>query len=308
MLAAPLSLSWLSGCDAHPSAAAGAHITDSKPAAPSTPAPEPLPSSEPVAPSDSRHPFVTSGPLVADRQADIAADRDGRVVSIAVDIGDRVQASQLLASFDDRILRATLDTQIAHLASLRAQVVEWQAEQKMDEADLRRADQMRSEKITTQESWEHVKYKLDEVIAEVTRYQADEKAAESDLTSARLQLQQSQIVAPFAGIVGRRSVRLAQEVKRGDVLFWITGETPLHVLFTVPESMMSKFRVGAPLDLTTLDFPSLHQSARVSRVSPVVDPASGSIQVIGTLTHPSPLLKAGMSMQIELGARDLLPR
>ena len=96
------------------------------------------------------------------------------------------------------------------------QINEWEAEQKMDEADLHRADQMRTYKIISEENWEHVKYKLDEVTAEIARYRADEEAAEADLRNATLQLEQSHVVAPFSGIVGARSLRLDQEVKKGD--------------------------------------------------------------------------------------------
>jgi RND family efflux transporter MFP subunit len=250
--------------------------------------------------SSNTAPYTTTGPLVADQQADIAAERDGRVATIAVEIGDHVQRGQLLASLDDRSLHAAVDAQTAHLASLKAQVAEWQSEEKMDQADLRRADQMRDDKILSEENWEHVKYKLDEVVAEVTRYQADVAACQADLDAAKIQLGQSRIVAPFNGVVGRRSLRPAQEVRKGDILFWITSVAPLRILFTVPESAMAQFTAGAPLDLTTTDYPSLHQSARILRVSPVVDPASGSIQVIGAVLHPSPLLKPGMSMQVSL--------
>jgi membrane fusion protein (multidrug efflux system) len=118
------------------------------------------------------------------------------------------------------------------------------------------------------------------------------------LQEANLQLAQSQIVAPFAGVVGRRSLRMAQEVKAGDVLFWITAVTPLHVMFTVPESAMRAFERGTSLVLTTEDCPGLRQKGRVYRVSPVVDPASGSVQVIGEVIDPSPLLKPGMTMQV----------
>jgi RND family efflux transporter MFP subunit len=244
--------------------------------------------------------FTTTGPLVAEQQSDVAAERDGRVVSIAVEIGDHVRRGEVLASLDDRALRTAVDSQTARLASLRAQVREWQSEEKMDEADLRRADQMRADKILSDESWEHVKYKLDEVNAEVARYRSDETAADADLAAAKLQLEQCRVVAPFSGVVGRRSLRLGQEVKKGDVLFWVTAEAPLRILFTVPESAMAAYSVGAPLELTTADYPNLHQAARILRVSPVVDPASDSIQVIGVLQQPSRLLKPGMSMQVAL--------
>ena len=101
-------------------------------------------------------------------------------------------------------------------------------------------------------------------------------------------------------MVGRSSVRPAQEVKTGDILFWITAEAPLRVLFTVPEAAMAVFSPGKALELTTADYPSLRQAGRILRVSPVVDPASGSVQVIGTVVRPSPLLKPGMSMQVRL--------
>ena len=242
--------------------------------------------------------FTTTGPLVAEQQADVAAERDGRVVTVAVQIGDHVRTGQLLATLDDRALQSGCDSQKAKVASLQAQVHEWESEQKVEEADLRRADAMRAEKIRSEEDWEHVKYKLDETIAEVARYRADEAVAEADLNYANLQLEQSRILAPFSGVVGRSSLRLAQQVKKGDVLFWITAEAPLRVLFTVPESAMGAFSTGAPLELTTADYPQLRQQARVLRVSPVIDPASESLQVIGTVVRPSPLLKPGMTMQV----------
>jgi membrane fusion protein (multidrug efflux system) len=244
--------------------------------------------------------YTTVGPLMAVQQADIAAERDGRIVSIAVEIGDHVQKGQVLALLDDSMPRASRDAQKARVDSLQAQTLDWEAEQKSVEADLHRANTMLADKIISQESWEHVKYKLDETVAEVARHRADETVAEDELEAANLQLEKSRIVAPFAGVVGRSSVRIAQQVKKGDVLFWITAVAPLRILFTVPESEMAAFTNGVALELTTPDYPSLRQPARILRVSPVVDPASGSVQIIGAVVHPSRLLKPGMSMQVRL--------
>jgi RND family efflux transporter MFP subunit len=283
-----------SGCDLHPQAQAASPAAAETPAATRTYVP-PAPAAAPDAKS-----FTTTGPLVAEQQADIAAERNGRVVEIAVQIGDRVKSGQVLAVLDDRALRLACDAQKARIAAAHAEVVDWQAEQEGATADLHRADQMRGDKIISDEVWEHTKVKLDETVAEVARYRGEEAAAEADLSAAKIQLEQSRIVAPFPGVVGRSTVRPAQQVKPGDVLFWITAEAPLHVLFTVPESFMAEFSTGKPLDLTTPDYPALRQAGRIVRVSPVVDPASGSVQVIGQVLRPSPLLKPGMSMQVRL--------
>lgn len=284
------------GCESHP-AAVDASVTGSGAAVPAANA-APTPAAMADAPDPKS--FTTTGPLVAEQQADVAAERSGRVVSVNVRIGDRVKKGQVLAQLDDRALRSACESQKARMASANAQLQEWRSEQLTAEADLRRADAMREAKIISEENWEHAKYRVDETIAEVTRFREEAAASQADLSAASLQLEQARIVAPFAGVIGRSSVRAAQEVKPGDVLFWITAEGPLQVLFTVPETSMAAFSTGRLLDLTTADYPQLHQPGRIVRVSPVVDPASGSIQVIGAVIHASPLLKPGMSMQVRL--------
>ncbi len=211
-LSAALALS-LAGCDDHPAVQASAAPASTLPA-PAAPA-----ANAPTSPSVTVDPktFTTTGPLVAEQQADVAVERDGLVAQVAVQIGDRVRRGQLLALLDDRALRAAVDSQKAKVASLQAQVKEWESEQKTEEADLRRMDIMLKDDIRSQEDWEHTKYKLDETMEEVVRYRADETAAEADLRSANLQLEQFRVAAPFDGVVGRGSIRLAQEVKKGDV-------------------------------------------------------------------------------------------
>jgi RND family efflux transporter MFP subunit len=294
-----LASSPASGGDAQPVAAptspfvgASAYLTG--PGAPSRPAP---------APTGEARAFTTVGPLVVEQQADVVAERDGHVTSVSVEIGDHVHRGEVLALLDDRALQAARAEKAARIDSLHAQVETWEAEQRSNEADLRRADAMRAEKILDDEDWEHVQYKLTETKSQVARYKAEQIAAEAELLSADVELAQSRITAPFDGVVGRRSVHDAQAVKKGDALFWITAQAPLRVLFTVPESAMASFSRGAKLELTTTDYPHLKQPAIVFRVSPVVDPASGSIEVIGTLEKPSPLLKPGMSMQVKLSPR-----
>ena len=278
---------------ATPSPFVGASAYLTGPEAPHPPVP---------ATGDARN-FTTVGPLVVEQQADVVAERDGRVTSVNVEISDHVRQGQVLALLDDRALQAARAEKAARIDSLRAQVQSWEAEQRSNEADLRRADAMRAEKILDDEDWEHVQYKLAETKSQVARYKADELAAEADLHAADVELTQSRITAPFDGVVGRRSVHDAQAVKKGDALFWITAQAPLRILFTVPESAMASFPRGARLELTTTDYPHLKQPAVVFRVSPVVDPASGSIEVIGSLEKPSPLLKPGMSMQVKLSPR-----
>jgi RND family efflux transporter MFP subunit len=294
------ALCCLGGCNQDPSASPPP-VQASSPAGPV--AEPPAPRQTTAAASGEGRNFTTVGPLVVEQQADVVAERDGRITAVKVEIGDHVHRGEVLALLDDRALEAARAEKAARIDSLRAQIQTWEAEQNSNAADLRRADAMRAEKILDEEDWEHVKYKLAETEAQVVRYKADEAATEAELHEADLELAQSRVSAPFDGVIGRRSVHEAQQVKKGDALFWITAQAPLRIIFTVPESAMAFFHRGAQLELTTTDYPDLKQPASVFRVSPVVDPASGSIEVIGSLQKPSPLLKPGMSMQVKLSPR-----
>jgi RND family efflux transporter MFP subunit len=300
VLATFAALCCLAGCNQGSTAAPGP-VLASSPAAPAADPPSNPAAAPTAAPATGEgRGYTTVGPLIVEQQADVVAERDGRITAVKVEIGDHVKRGEVLALLDDRALQATRAEKAAKLDSLRAQIQTWESEQKSNEADLRRADAMRAEKILDDEDWEHVQYKLAETKTQVTRYKADEAAAQAELRAADVELDQSHITAPFDGVVGRRSVHEAQGVKKGDALLWITAQAPMRIIFTVPESAMAFFPRGAKLELTTADYPHLKQPASVFRVSPVVDPASGSIEVIGNLEKPSPLLKPGMSMQVKL--------
>ena len=127
----------VSGCDSNPAAQASPVHAAAPPSYPSASLAQPAPLPGPVSETQEPRSFVTTGPLVAEQQADIAAERDGRIAQVLAEIGDRVQKGQLLSTLDDRMLQAACDSQQARIDSLQAQVHEWEAEQKTEEADLR---------------------------------------------------------------------------------------------------------------------------------------------------------------------------
>jgi membrane fusion protein, multidrug efflux system len=244
---------------------AASPVLASSPAAPAADPPSNPATAPAAAATGEGRAYTTTAPLIVEQQADVVAERDGRTTAVKVEIGDHVRRGEVLALLDDRTLQAERAEKAAKVDSLRAQRLTGEVERKSHEADLRQA--------------------------------------EAELRAAEVELDQSRVTAPFDGVVGRRSVREAQGVKKGDALFWITAQAPLRILFTVPESSMAFFSRGAKLELSTADYPHLKQPASVFRVSPVVDRASGNIEVIGNLEKPSPLLKPGMSMQVKLSPR-----
>ncbi|MGE5205859.1 MAG: efflux RND transporter periplasmic adaptor subunit [Chlamydiota bacterium] len=262
------------------------------------PSPAPAPAAAP--PASRAATFVASGPLLVENQVDLSAQRAGVVAKILADVGQSVRQGQLLASLDDRQLLAQRDAAQASLASAQADLHDWQAETKVAEADFRRADAMFKAQLNTQEQLEHARYKWEGSKFEVEKGEQTLLHAQATLQAASLELEKAHIRAPFDGVVARRYVRLGQEVASGDRLFWVTAVRPLQVKFTLPEKFITQVKRGQLLEVTCADSPEAAHQAKILQVSPVVDPSSGTFEVLAQLVNPTRSLRPGMTASIRL--------
>jgi membrane fusion protein (multidrug efflux system) len=245
--------------------------------------------------------FVASGPVVVENQVDVAALRDGMVVEIYVQPGDHVNAGKLLAKLDDRQISADVEAASAKVRSIEANVKNWKAETKVLQADLARAQKLWEANVTTKEELEHAQYKEEADEYEVQRESESLNNARNVLQSLELEKEKTRISAPFDGVVARRYVRAGQKVSLSDRLFWVTAMAPLEVKFTLPERFLSKVRQGEQLTVTSADLPpQVKYFAKVTQISPVIDPSSGTIEVLARVVGTAPDLKPGMLVNIRI--------
>ena len=104
--------------------------------------------------------------------------------------------------------------------------------------------------------------------------------AHEEERSLELELDKMRITAPFDGLIARRYVREGQSVSKGDRLFWVTEESPLLMRFTLPERFFGRVRSAQQFEITSPDVPGERHAARIKEISPVVDPASGTFEVL----------------------------
>jgi len=245
--------------------------------------------------------FVASGPLVVENQVDVEALREGVVVSILAQPGTHVHRGQLLATLDDREITADIDAAAAHARAVEANIENWKAEEKALQTDYDRAQQLYQDQIIPKEQLDHTKYKQEADEYEIKRETETLTNAKDIEKSLELERDKLKITAPFDGVVARRYVRVGQKVAVGDRLFWVTAMGPLEVKFTLPERFLSKVSVGQQLAITSDDLSSQAQSnAKVTQVSPVVDPSSGTIEVLAQVDGPSSELRPGMLVNVRV--------
>jgi membrane fusion protein, multidrug efflux system len=276
------------GCGEEPKSASG--VTNAAPA---------LTSSKPVArpvPEIQEDQFTVSGPIIVEHQVELTAQRDGIVEKVYVDAPTRVKAGRLLAQLDGRQITANLEAARAKTRSIAADLKNWESEAEVLKADYGRQKNLFALGLTSQEQLEHAKYKAESDQWDIKRVKENLNTAQQEEQSLELELEKTKIMAPFEGLVARRYVREGQNVAKGDRLFWVTAEAPLLMRFTLPEKMFGKIRSGQPLEITSPDMAGEKHSARVKQVSPVVDPSSGTFEVLAEITGARGSLRPGMTV------------
>jgi RND family efflux transporter MFP subunit len=246
--------------------------------------------------------FVASGPIIVEDQVDVEAQRDGVVNRVLAEPGTPVKKGQLLAALDNRQVSADLEAARAKTRSTEDDLKNWEAEAKVLDSDYARAEKMWEAKIIPQEQLDHAKYKAESDQWDVKRVSELLTNARQSEQSLELELEKTQITAPFNGIVARRYVRAGQSVAKNDRLFWVTAVAPLRIRVTLPEKFLGHVKSGAVMTVTPAEDlgSNRHYRAKVIEVSPVVDPASDTIEITAELSGDTSGLRPGMRANVHV--------
>jgi RND family efflux transporter MFP subunit len=218
-------------------------------------------------------PLSLPSQLYVEHDATIYARSAGIVESVLVDLGAQAAAGQPLARLESADQRIALDQARDKFNNSR-QVVE-------------RQRALKTAGIITQADSERVEYEHRAAILELRKAQRD-----YDLT---------RIVAPFAGLVTGRTVRVGRLVGPGDSLFRLTALRPILAAVRVPEASAAGISVGTEAEVVGLDGAKAH--ARVIRASPILDAGSGTREMILQLTPAARRLAPGSSVTVRLGSQ-----
>ncbi len=254
------------------------------------------PKSVAVAASDSGSDGLSvSGPIIVEHEVELTAQRDGLLQKIYVDAPARVKAGALLAELDGRQIQANLAAARAKTRSVEADLKNWEAEAEVLKADYGRQKNLFALGLTSQEQLEHAKYKAESDQWDIVRVKETLNTTKEEEHSLELEMEKTKVAAPFNGLSARRYVREGQNVAKGDRLFWVTAEAPLLMRFTLPEKYFGKLRNGQAVEVSSAGAPAEKHLAKVKQVSPVVDPSSGTFEVLVELMGDRGTLRPGMT-------------
>lgn len=212
--------------------------------------------------------------LMVDQEVTVAARITGIVHEILADRGAAVVRDQPIARLDAREFEQNEN--------------EAKEQMELSRVEYERAKSLSASKVLS--------------AADLDEKKAQYQVAVARWQKARTLVDYTVIRAPFAGVVTEKYVRVGQKVieDRNEPLFKITASEPLLARVYLPEERLLSVRRGDPVDVTLDRFPRARATGVVQFISPSVDAASGSFQIIVRVRRdPSqPELRPGVAVKI----------
>lgn len=210
--------------------------------------------------------YTGTASLETDADALVVAKVGGQVIKVFVEEGDRVEKDQVLARLDGDRLRLDMERQLANL--------------RKREQEYNRSVQLFERGLVSSGAFEDLKYELE--------------ALSATHRMAQLEYSYTDIRAPIAGVVAQRYIRLGNTITANEPAFQVTELDPLIAYIHIPEREFRRLEPGQTAELSLDAIPGRRFQAKVQRISPIVDPATGTFKVTMEVPDQGGHLKPGM--------------
>ncbi len=258
-----------------------------------------------------------TGTLMAEEQADVAAETAGRVVSTPVERGSRVaQGAELI-----RVLATETTAQLneaeANAAQIEArlglgsatafdvnavpEVQNARAAYELAQSEFGRIKSLLDQRVVSQSEYDQRRTQL-----EATRQQYEAakngaaqqyqslQAARARVALARKAAADTVVRAPFAGVVAERLVSIGDYVTKGMKVAVVVRVNPLRVQLTIPEQFVSAVAVRQPVNFEVDAYPGRQFDGTVKYVSPTLETDRRALTVEAVVPNPTGELKPGL--------------
>ncbi|MEJ2275596.1 MAG: efflux RND transporter periplasmic adaptor subunit [Woeseiaceae bacterium] len=210
--------------------------------------------------------YSGTAPIEAFAEADVIAKVEGEVREILFEEGDEVKEGQVLARLDGDRLRLELNESRARLQKMRS--------------DFERNEELREKSLISEGEFEKLRYDLE--------------ALEAAYNLASLELDYTKIRAPIDGVISERYIKIGNTIRVGEPMFRVTSFDPLVAYLHVPEREYRRISPGQPVAIDIDALAGQRMLASVTRVSPVVDPDTGTFKITIEIRDEQRRIKPGM--------------
>jgi membrane fusion protein (multidrug efflux system) len=210
--------------------------------------------------------YSGTAPIEAFADATVIAKVGGEIREVLAEEGDDVHSGQVLARLDGDRLRLEKEQAEANLRKLQR--------------DYQRNVDLKGKGLVSEGDFEKIRYEME--------------ALQATFDLAKLELSYTEIRAPIDGVVSERFIKVGNTIDVNEQTFKVTSLEPLISYLHVPEREYRRIKPGqkAIIEVDALSGASFE--AVVARVSPIVDPETGTFKISIEVSDASRQLKPGM--------------
>lgn len=217
------------------------------------------------------------GKVLPSRSAELSFEVAGKLVSLPIKKGESVKKGQLLAQLDQKPFE---DTQ-----------QQMQARYNLNKSQYLRGKQLVKDNFISRSEYDKL----------LSNY----KVSEANLNTAKRNLKDSTLIAPFSGIVADSYVENHEQIKTKETLMSLHDITELDIEIHVPEKFMQKLKDkeqkkdSGDIKVRFDAFPKQEFNVKFKEFSSQSDPDTQTYAVVFSMTQPKSInVLPGMSVTI----------
>jgi RND family efflux transporter MFP subunit len=245
-------------------------------------------SDAPASRGDGAASVTANGYVVARTRASVSSKVTGRLAYLGVAEGSFVQRGAVVARLENADYQAQVAEAEANVASSRARLIETEADRDQQERDARRLREIRAQnpRLVSQQEVDAAETRAATAAARARSAAAGVTAADASLRFAHVNLDNTEIRAPFTGTVLRKEAEVGEVVApsvgggltRGAVVT-MADLTSLEVDVDVNEAYIARIETNQAARITLDAYPDTSFTGRVRQVVPTADRQRATVLV-----------------------------
>jgi len=195
--------------------------------------------------------FRTTTILEADLESAVTSKASGIVLQINVEVGDKVEAGDVLAILESDVQQLKYESANANYQKILN--------------NYERAKSLLKKGLANKESVDNLKFET--------------QSLKTNLGQAKLDLEFTKIKAPISGIITKRNIKKGNLIQINTQVYDIVDFDSLQAVINVPEDKWNLFKTGLEAYFNFTSFVDVVKG-QVIRVDPIVDSSTGTFKVV----------------------------
>lgn len=210
------------------------------------------------------------GRLVASRSGVVSVQIQGVVEEVAVRIGDRVRAGDVMARISPNSLMWSLRLRAAEVESAKASLTNAKTQASLRSQELKRLEDLKKSAAFSAARYEDSQKELAKAESDAAKASAELSRATANLNLAQIDLDNTVITAPYGGVVSALHTEIGTYLNTGQPVVTLVDDTNMEIEADVPANRTGGLTPGTAVQFSTGG--AQMQSATVRAVVPNENP------------------------------------